>query len=51
MTQLAIQRQVDAIIKITKEASKTKESARQFLIDAGIIQANQPSKTENQNKK
>ena len=37
MTQNAIQKQVEAIIKVTKEASKTKESARQFLVDAGIL--------------
>ena len=37
MTQIAIQKQIEAIIQVTKEASKTKESARQFLIDAGIL--------------
>lgn len=37
MTQIAIQKQVAALIKVTREASKTKETARQFLIDAGII--------------
>ena len=37
MTQIAIQKQVEAIISATKEASKTKESARKFLVDAGIL--------------
>jgi hypothetical protein len=37
MTQIAIQKQVEAIIQVTKEARKTKESARQFLVDAGIL--------------
>ncbi|MEO6719762.1 MAG: hypothetical protein ABIN67_05310 [Ferruginibacter sp.] len=46
MTQLAIERQIEAIIKVTKEASRTKETARQFLIDAGILPSNQPQKTQ-----
>ncbi len=37
MTQIAIQKQIDAIIQATREATKSKESATQFLIDAGII--------------
>jgi hypothetical protein len=37
MTQIAIQRQIEAIEQATAEALKSKESARQFLIDAGII--------------
>lgn len=37
MTQIAIQQQIDAIEQATAEALKSKESARQFLIDAGII--------------
>lgn len=39
MTQIAIQKQVEAIINVTKQASKTKESARKFLVDAGIIKS------------
>lgn len=37
MTQIAIQKQVAAIISATKEAGKTKESARKFVVDAGIL--------------
>lgn len=51
MTQIAIQKQVEAIIKVTKEASKTKETARQFLIDAGIIRPSSTiSSTKNKKK-
>jgi hypothetical protein len=37
MTQSAIQRQIEVIRQASAEARKSKESARQFLIDAGII--------------
>ena len=37
MTQSAIQKQIEIIRKASAEARKSKESARQFLIDAGII--------------
>ena len=37
MTQAEIQRQIEVIRLATAEAMKSKESARQFLIDAGII--------------
>lgn len=37
MTQIAIQQQIEAIRKASAEAGKSKETARQFLIDAGII--------------
>ena len=37
MTEVAIQQQVHAIIKVTKEAGKSKETARKFLADAGIL--------------
>ena len=37
MTQKEIQEAIDAIRQASKEANKSKESARQFLIDAGII--------------
>ena len=37
MTQIAIQQQIDVIRQATAEALKSKETARQFLIDAGII--------------
>lgn len=39
MTQTAIQQQIEVIRQASAEARKTKESARQFLIDAGIIKA------------
>jgi hypothetical protein len=37
MTQKEIQEAIDAIRQASFEANKSKESARQFLIDAGII--------------
>ena len=37
MTEKQIQEQIDAIRKATAEACKSKESAIQFLTDAGII--------------
>lgn len=37
MTQIAINKQIEAIKKATEEALKSKESARKFLVDAGII--------------
>lgn len=37
MTKKQIDEQVKAIKRATKEACQSKESARQFLIDAGII--------------
>ena len=37
MTQKAINEQLEAIKRVSEEVLKSKESARQFLIDAGII--------------
>jgi hypothetical protein len=37
MTQSAIQKQIEVIRQASAEARKSKESARQFLVDAGII--------------
>ena len=37
MTQTAIQTQIEAIKKATAMALQSKETARQFLIDAGIL--------------
>ena len=37
MTQVAIQAQIEAINKATEKAAQSKESAKKFLIDAGII--------------
>jgi len=39
MTQIAIQQQIEVIRQASVEARKSKGSARQFLIDAGIIKA------------
>ncbi|HVU57220.1 MAG TPA: hypothetical protein VHD83_19295 [Puia sp.] len=38
MTQIAIQAQVDSIVKATEKAAKSKEAAKKFLVDAGIIE-------------
>ena len=45
MTQLAIQQQIEAIRKASAEALKSKETARQFLIDAGIIKEEKKTPT------
>ncbi len=37
MTDSAIQKQIDAIKEATKKANQSKESAIQFLINAGIM--------------
>lgn len=37
MTQVAIQKQVDAIRKATEKASRSKEAAIRFLTEAGIL--------------
>jgi hypothetical protein len=37
MSPAAIQKQLDAIQRITEEALKSKESARKILVDAGIV--------------
>lgn len=37
MTQIAINKQIEAINQVTREALKTKESALKFLVDAGIV--------------
>lgn len=52
MTQIAIKTQIAAIKKVGEEALKTKESARKFLIDAGIIkdikvETNRPAQKHN----
>lgn len=46
MTQEAIQQQIEAIKKANAEARESKESARKFLIDAGIIQDKQNNKPQ-----
>jgi hypothetical protein len=37
MTKIAIEAQVEAIKKAAEQASKSKETALQFLLDAGIV--------------
>jgi hypothetical protein len=37
MTQISVQTQVDAIKKATEKALQSKESAKKFLLDAGIL--------------
>ena len=49
MSSATIQKQIDAIQRITAEALKTPESARKFLIDAGIIKAD--TKKDDKKKK
>jgi hypothetical protein len=39
MSSATIQKQIDAIQRITAEALKTPESAKKILLDAGIIKA------------
>ena len=41
MTDIAIQKQIEAIKKANFEARKSKETARKFLLDAGIIKDKQ----------
>ena len=56
MTEIAIQRQIEAIKQATQEALRTKESALKFLIDAGIVKEKkdarlQPTSYQQPNKK
>jgi hypothetical protein len=39
MTQEAIRQQIEAIRQASADARKSPETARQFLVDAGIIKA------------
>jgi hypothetical protein len=48
MTQIAIQAQVDSIKKATEKAAKSKETAKKFLIDAGIIEDSKAETTTTQ---
>jgi len=50
MTQIAIQQQIEVIRQATAEALKSKESARQFLIDAGIIKDDKKQQSTPQKK-
>lgn len=44
MTQESIQTQVEIINRATATATKSKESALKFLVDAGIVKAPKASK-------
>ena len=37
MTEIDVQEQIDAIKQATANASKSREAALQFLVDAGIL--------------
>ena len=50
MTQIAIQQQIEVIQQASAEARKSKETARQFLVDAGIIKAESKEKTPSKKK-
>lgn len=50
MTQEQIQRQIEIIREVSVEVRKSKESARQFLIDAGIIEDKKKKKTATKKK-
>jgi hypothetical protein len=50
MTQSAIQKQIEVIRQASAEARKSKESARQFLIDAGIIKKEKKSQAAPEKK-
>jgi hypothetical protein len=45
MQQTAIQSQIEAIKKATQIASKSKEAALKFLVDAGIVRQDSPKET------
>jgi hypothetical protein len=53
MTQEAIRQQIEAIRQASADARKSPESARQFLIDAGIIKKEEAKefKIETKSKK
>ena len=44
MTKEKIKQQIEIIRKVTKNVCKNKETARQFLIDAGIIKVKKMKK-------
>jgi len=50
MTQSAIQKQIEVIRQASAEARKSKESARQFLIDAGIIKEQKKTQSASRGK-
>lgn len=51
MTEEAYRKQIEAIIRITDEALKSKASAHKFLVDAGIIKERTSVKSSPKKKK
>lgn len=51
MTQERIQRQIEVLEIVGAEVCKSKESARQFLIEAGIIKPRKKRKPSARKKK
>lgn len=51
MSQQEIQKQIELIKAMTREATQSKESAKKILTDAGIIQEDKNTKTPLKNKK
>jgi hypothetical protein len=45
MSSTTIQKQIEAMQRITAEAAKTKESAKKLLVDAGILKE-EPKKAD-----
>jgi hypothetical protein len=50
MTEEEIQQQIDDIILVSREVNKSKATARQFLIDAGIIKDKKKAKSGSKKK-
>lgn len=50
MTQISIQQQIEVIREASAEARKSRETARQFLIDAGIIKEESKGKVVKKKK-
>jgi len=51
MTQIAIQKQLDAIKFVTEKALKSKEASRQALIDAGLLKEEKGAQNSQKNIK
>jgi hypothetical protein len=51
MTEIAIQKQIDAIKRGTEAALKSKKTALKFLIDAGILKDKKQSHSATTDKK
>jgi hypothetical protein len=50
MTQAAIKQQIDAIERASAQVRRSKKTAREFLINAGIIKAEPAPKSGKQKK-